>query len=286
MAGPTKNRDVQREIDRLGEVVARLQQRDLAMRRLLLLPTPDPQRADCEIRVSQTDYTKRARMTRHFGRTRRLVRAGASLIAEARVDCSGASVDRVKRAFEWLGEMPVDQMGRRDLPAGGRLLSAFVDDAGQVTARVLITDPVSVRKALGAVYSGVLVELAGDEVDQVSLVDSPAGFTKRALGGAMICKVFARKGGAEVKKPVAVYTKKFLKLQKAVARAARATQGTAPPSTAREVITELKAASEDLAGGGGDLAAKQARYDRAMTAGTVELLKRARSRIVPPWAGG
>jgi hypothetical protein len=156
-----RSRDVQREIDRLGEVVARLQQRDIAMRRLLLLPTPDPRRADCEIRIDCTNYTKATAsgMTRYFGRTQRLTRAGSAVIAAARVDCSGAAVDRVKRAFQRIGEMPVDQMGRRDLPPGGRLLSAFVDDAGQVTARVLITDPVSVRKALGAVSGRHAVRL-------------------------------------------------------------------------------------------------------------------------------
>ena len=259
------------------------------MRRLLLLPTPDPRRADCEIRIDCTNYTKAAApgMTRFYGRTQRLTRAGSAVIAAAVVDCSGMAVDRLQRAFGKLGEADVDQMARKDLPRAGRLLSASVGDDGRVALRVLVSDPTAAAKAVGTVYSGLLVDLAGDEVDGISLVDTPYGFTKGlgAGGARMIAKIFAR-GGFAVKKPVAVYTKKYLKLQKAVARAARAAQGTTPPVSARAVITELKAASEDLASGGGDLAAKQARFDRALTAGTVEMLKGARSRIVPPWAGG
>ena len=211
MAGPmrARSRDVQREIDRLGEVVARLQQRDITMRRLLLLPTPDPRRADCEIRIDCTNYTKASAsgMTRFYGRTQRLTRAGSAVIAAAVVDCSGMAVARLQRAFGKLGEADVDQMARKDLPRAGRLLSASVGDDGRVALRVLVSDPTAAAKAVGTVYSGLLVDLAGDEVDGISLVDTPYGFTKGLGDGArMIAKIFAR-GGLAVKKPVAIYTK-------------------------------------------------------------------------------
>jgi hypothetical protein len=113
----------------------------------------------------------------------------------------------LQRAFGKLGEADVDQMARKDLPRAGRLLSASVGDDGRVALRVLVSDPTAAAKAVGAVYSGLLVDLAGDEVDGISLVDTPYGFTKALGDGArMIAKIFDS-GGLAVKKPVAIYTK-------------------------------------------------------------------------------
>jgi hypothetical protein len=55
--------------------------------------------------------------------------------------------------------------------------------------------------------------------------------------------------------------------------------------TARAAIDGLNEAHEALEEPGGDRAAKQARWGRAEQAAQVEIIKQARQRITPPWAG-
>jgi hypothetical protein len=215
------------------------------------------QRPDSVLREGWwTNYvTKGSEMGRHFGRTTRLTRAGTSVIAEAVIDCAGP-VDKLRRAFGRLGEADLNQMGRVDLPRAGRVLSATVGDDGRVTVKALITDAAAVTKAIGAVYSGLLIELADDEVDGVSLIDTPYGFAKGS-GGLVIAKVFARRGASEVKKPVAVYSKKFLKLRKRQRRAAlgerfgKAAVASAIAPSAQAAIAEIERAGEAYASGAG-----------------------------------
>jgi hypothetical protein len=51
-------RELRRQLAALSDSVDQLRQRDVAMRRLLSLPTPKAVRADCEIRTDLSNYTK------------------------------------------------------------------------------------------------------------------------------------------------------------------------------------------------------------------------------------
>jgi hypothetical protein len=55
--------------------------------------------------------------------------------------------------------------------------------------------------------------------------------------------------------------------------------------TARAAIDGLNEAHDALEEAGGDRSAKEARWSRAQEAAQVEIVKQARQRVVPPWAG-
>jgi hypothetical protein len=123
---------------------------------------------------------KKGAAMRFYGRTARLERQPHGTIITATIDCAGASPKALKRAFSRAHRVQLDQMMRKDMPAGGVILDADVADDGRVGLRAVITDPTAAAKALHAVYSGLLIELDGDEVEQISLVDSPSDFVTKA----------------------------------------------------------------------------------------------------------
>jgi hypothetical protein len=127
---------------------------------------------------------KKGAAMRFYGRTARLERQPHGAIITATIDCAGASPTALKRAFSRAHRVQLDQMMRKDMPAGGVILDADVGDDGRVGLRAVITDPTAAAKALHTVYSGLLIELDGDEVEQISLVDSPSDFVTKASGGA------------------------------------------------------------------------------------------------------
>jgi hypothetical protein len=184
---------------------------------------------------------------RFYGKTARLERQphGGTIIS-AVIDCAAASPKALRRAFARADRVQLDQMARKDLPAGGVILDASVDDNGRVGLRALITDPTAAAKALHAVYSGLLVELDGDEIDGISLIDAPSDFVTKASGGAqVIAKIFTRKGVSKVE-PVPVYTKKYLRLmrQQAVQEVLRKATPALPP--AMEAALRERQRAEDM----------------------------------------
>jgi hypothetical protein len=91
-------------------------------------------------------------------------------------------------------------------------------------------------------------------------------------------------------KPVPVYSKKYLKLQRRAAVEALAKAASAPAiePSAQVCIDEIKAAQAAVDEPGGDRAAKAVRLQRAREAGQRELFKQSlrATPIVPAFAGG
>jgi hypothetical protein len=173
-------------------------------------------------------------------------------------------------------------MARKDLPAGGVILDAEVAEDGRVGLRALITDPTAAAKALHAVYSGLLLELDGDEIDGISLIDAPGDFVTKASGGAqVIAKIFTRKGVSKVE-PVPVYTKKYLKLmrQQAVQEALRKAASPALPP-AMEAALEARQAAEDMFKSSPSIETK-AVFARAHNRVVIEQLKYRRPIVGDP----
>jgi hypothetical protein len=65
---------------------------------------------------------------------------------------------------------------------------------GVVHLKCVVTDKVAAEKFSARAYSGILCSLDGDEVSDISLVDSPAGFLeKRAAPETVMAKIFERR---------------------------------------------------------------------------------------------
>jgi hypothetical protein len=156
---------------------------------------------------------------------------------------------------------------------------------------MLITDATAAAKALRGVYPAILIETEDDEIETISLVDTPAEFLVKGAGGAqVICKVFER--GASKVKPVPVYSKKWLKLKRkeaaalAMKMAAKGISvdeplrkaGPAIPASAEAALAEWSDARKALVEGPGEPNLKRARLERAQQQVGIEMVKAVRSR--------
>jgi hypothetical protein len=183
-------RAIAAELARLAEL-CRVIERKWFVHRLEAAQIGPGQLPDGLLVEDTTRFTKGSAGMKFFGRTSRVERASDGLVVEATVKFAGIAPDRLRRAFRKIGDIAVDQMTRVDLPAAGRVLSAVVREDAGVAIRALITDAAAAAKALETIYSGLLVELAGDGIDQISLIDTPLGFAKAAGDGTrLICKIF------------------------------------------------------------------------------------------------
>jgi hypothetical protein len=188
---------------------------------------------------------KSRRTMRFFGKTARLERQPHGTIISAVIDCAGASPQVLKRAFRRAARRAVDQQMDKAQRQAGVLLDAEVAEDGRVGLRAVITDAAAAAKALHAVYSGLVVDLDGDEVEQISLVDNPIEFAKASGGAQVIAKIFTRKGVSKVE-PVPVYTKKYLRLmqQQAVQEVLRKAATPALPPAMEAALQERQRAED------------------------------------------
>ena len=125
------------------------------------------QRGDGRLYEAVDWFTKASATMRYYGRTTRLERQAHGTIVTATIDCPGMSPKKLRRAFAKADDVQLDQMARKDMPSAGVVLDADVHDDGRVGLRAVITDPVAAEKALASVYSGLVVEIDDDGIDQV-----------------------------------------------------------------------------------------------------------------------
>jgi hypothetical protein len=109
-------------------------------------------------------------------------------------------------------------------------------------------------------------------------------FTQKARGEDAVSK--SAKRLAKARKVTLKALSKQARLEDRVERRGAVLRKGGLSATARAAIAGLDEAHAALEEPGGDRGAKAARWARAEQTAQIELIKQARQRVVPPWAGG
>jgi hypothetical protein len=248
-------------------------------------PAPN-QRPDSHIEpyIGLVSLAKRSTAPMHlYGRTSEITKCPAGTLVRVAINAREAPPAILRKAFARLRKTQLRQMRNPGMRAAGIVTEASVGDDGIVELEALVSNPVAAAKVLERVYSGCLVTLDGDEVSDVSLVDSPVGWLEKRGDAKVIAKVFTSEGERMSKdwKRAKKMAKRFggtpaenYAALRSVAKAAVPRQPQISPS-ASAVIAE-HARIEALAKGGADpllVNQLQRRNDQALG---IELVKAAR----------
>jgi hypothetical protein len=143
--------------------------------------------------------SKRSGAMRFYGRTSEVERQRGGTKIRCALNCREASPAKLRKAFKRVHDVQLRQMRNSDLKTAGIVLEADVLADGTVDLLCVVTDPTAALKVSERAYTGCLVSLDGDEISDISLVDSPAGFLEKAgrPGGEVIAKICD--GGGSVK---------------------------------------------------------------------------------------
>jgi hypothetical protein len=165
------------------------------------------------------------------------------------------------------------------LPTAGFVMDPKISATGEIDLCAVITDPAAAQKVATRVYTGAVICFDGDEISDVSLVDSPVSFMqKRSL---VICSIYSN-GGGEVKdwKRAQKMTKRFggtPAQNYAALKAVRKANAPAIPVSAQAAFEEIERTEKVLASGTcGDRMAATAQNHRARQQIGVEFIKAAR----------
>jgi len=112
------------------------------------------------------------------------------------VNRAGLSPKVLKSAFAKVGRIQLRQMQNAGLRSAGFVMDPKISATGEIDLCAVITDPLAAQKLATRTYTGCVVSFDGDEISDISLVDSPVSFMQKRSG--LICKVFD--GGGGVKK--------------------------------------------------------------------------------------
>jgi hypothetical protein len=142
---------------------------------------------------------KASRAMRFYGRTSEVERKPRGTRVRVALNCRDATPAKLRRAFAKVDKLQLRQMRNADLKTAGLVLDADVNDDGIVDLACIVYDPTAALKVAERAYTGVLVTMDGDEIADVSLVDSPVGFLEKAdwPDGAVIAKIY--NGGGKLK---------------------------------------------------------------------------------------
>jgi hypothetical protein len=199
------------------------------------------------------------------------------------LNSTGISPRRLKAAFAKVGRIQLRQMQNAALKAAGFVFEPTITQSGEIDLCALITDPTAAQKVASRTYTGAVVCFDGDEISDVSLVDSPTAFLEKR--SAVICKIYSR-GGRNLKDKDWKRAEKMSKRwggtparNYAALKAVR--KGPivpALPASAQRVLNEINRTDEVLKnGGGGDRLAVMAQNQRARSQYGVEYIKAVRS---------
>lgn len=221
-----------------------------------------------------------------YGRTSEIEAQRWGTKIRCSLDCRGASIPQLKKAFDRIDNVQLRQMQNAQLRAAGIVLEAIVSADGWVDLVAVVTDPVAMKKVSDRAYTGVLVAFDDDVISDISVVDSPLPFIEKAGrpgGGNVICKIYG--GGTDVKD-----WKRAKKMTKcyggtpaenyAALKAVRKSLAPAGPlwPSAQAVINEINRTEEVLKNGTcGDRLAAQAQNARARGQYGVEYIKAIRA---------
>jgi hypothetical protein len=136
----------------------------------------------------------------YYGRVSEIVSRPSGTTIRCALDCRGAPVVRLKKAFDQIENVQLRQMQNAQLRAAGAILKTVVSADGWVDLVAVVTDPVAAKKISERTYTGCLVAFDDDVIADISVVDSPVGFMEKAsrpTGGDVICKIYD--GGEDLK---------------------------------------------------------------------------------------
>jgi hypothetical protein len=198
------------------------------------------------------------------------------------LNSAGVSPRRLRAAFAKVGRIQLRQMQNAALKAAGFVFEPTITQSGEIDLCAVITDPTAAAKVASRTYTGAVVCFDGDDITDVSLVDSPVSFMQKR--SAVICKVYTRGGRGVPDKD----WKRAEKMSKrwggtpaknyAALKAVRKAHVPALPTSAQRVLNEIERTAEVLKnGGGGDRLAVQAENTRARMQYGVEFIKAVRS---------
>jgi hypothetical protein len=143
-------------------------------------------------------WHKASRVMRFYGRTSEIENERWGAKIRCSMNCRELSAAKLRKAFERVRDTQLRQMRNPDLKAAGFVLSAAVRGDGFVDLTAVVTDATAAMKARERAYTGVLLTMDGDEISDVSLVDSPAGFLEKGArpDGQVIAKIYD--GGSDL----------------------------------------------------------------------------------------
>jgi len=224
-----------------------------------------------------------------YGRVSEIVPEKWSTKIRVALNSAGLSPRRLKAAFAKVGRLQLRQMQNAQLKAAGFAFEPTISPTGEIDLRAVITDPLAAQKVSPRSYTGAVVCFDGDEISDVSLVDSPLPFLQKgsraSASAAVVCKVFSR-GGRRVPDKDWKRAEKMSKRwggtpQKNYAALKAVRKGPtvrALPASAQRVLAEIERTDAVLKnGGGGDRLAVQAQNARARAQYGVEYIKAVRS---------
>jgi hypothetical protein len=155
--------------------------------RLRAAPLRPGQPCDSWIVEQNREFTKGLEMIGGvFAEITRVTRHGGMLLIEATGSCPVGEASRIRTALKAaLTSSPGSallQMHNRAHPEVGALLEGAVTPSGEVFLKAQVLERTAVAKTTERVYAGISIRFAGDEVDEVSLVDRD--LTKLSKGAA------------------------------------------------------------------------------------------------------
>ena len=106
---------------------------------------------------------------------------------------SAVSPKLLKAAFAKIGRVQLRQMQNAALRAAGFVLEPEISATGEIDLCAVITDETAARKVASRTYTGAIICLDGDEITDISLVDSPMAFLEKRS----TCKLYSK--GEDVK---------------------------------------------------------------------------------------
>jgi hypothetical protein len=215
-----------------------------------------------------------------YGRVSEIITERWGTQIRVALKCAGLSPRALKVAFAKVGRMQLRQMQNAALKAAGFVFEPTITPSGEIDLCALITDPLAAQKVASRTYTGAVVCFDGDDISDISLVDSPTAFMqKRSLA---ICKIYDGGRGLDDWK-VAKQMSRENGLPREVNHAALKSVRKGPvvralPASAQRVIAEIERTNAILKNGsGGDRLAVQAQNNRARMAYGVEYIKAVRS---------
>ena len=162
-------------------------------RALELLHPYAGQRADTPL--ADVVITKRSNQPMQiYGRVSEIIREKWGTRIRLALNSAGVSPKLLKADFAKVGRIQLRQMQNAALRAAGFVFEPTITKTGEIDLWATITDPLAAQKIASRVYTGAVVSFDGDEISDISLIDSPVSFMQKG-STIIICKVYESEPG-------------------------------------------------------------------------------------------
>ena len=215
-----------------------------------------------------------------YGRVSEIIREQWGTRIRVALSSAGVSAKLLKAAFARVGRIQLKQMQNPAIRSAGFVLEPQISKTGEIDLCAVITDATAAQKVATRVYTGAVICFDGDEISDVSLIDSPVAFMQKR--STVICKLYDGGGKLDDWKMAKRMSRENglpPEVNHAALKSVRPVREPALPASAQRVIDEIERTDAILKnGGGGDKLAVQAQNQRARQQIGVEFIKAIRSQ--------